>query len=330
VIVGGDPRKRGLVQSVSADAAAAGVKTGMVMQEAMARCPGARGLKTDMKYYREASRRLRGCVRAEVGALQADALGSAYLDSAHLDQTPEEVGGRILTRVQEDLGLPLRIGVATVKFLARLAAEEAGADGILRIPSGGELKFLQPLAVERLPGVGPKTARRLRDLGAETAGDLQQLDRCVLEAALGNHGLRILELARGREDTIVRGHSHPRSLSREHTFSEPQLDLGELWECLQRLSQALGEGLEEQNLAARRIAVKLRFDDQQVTTRSLTSQGHVVRGADIYPIALSLLERTAAGTRGVRLLGIRVEGLGPRPKDTQLELFPQPANGLGE
>ena len=94
--------------------------------------------------------------------------------------------------------------------------------------------------------------------------------------------------------------------------------------------QVFGEGLEEQNLAARRIAVKLRFDDQQVTTRSLTSQGHVVRGADIYPIALSLLERTAAGTRGVRLLGIRVEGLGPRPKDTQLELFPQPANGLGE
>ena len=323
VIVGGDPRKRGLVQSASADAQAAGVKTGMVMQEAIALCPEARGVKTDMKYYREVSRRLRGCLRAELGALQPDALGSAYLDTARFDETPEEIGGRILARVRVDLDLPLRIGVATVRFLARLAAAEAGEGGITRIPSGGELAFLQPMSVERLPGVGPKTAGRLRQLGAATVGDLQLLDRSALEAALGNHGLRILDLAHGREDAIVRGNSHPRSLSREHTFGEPQLDLGELWECLQRLSQLLGDGLQEQGLAARQVAVKVRFDDQQVTTRSHTSQSQVVGGADIYPTALALLERTAAGTRGVRSLGIRVAGLAPRPKDTQLELFPQ-------
>jgi DNA polymerase-4 len=321
VIVGGDPRKRGLVQSASPQARAAGVEPGMVMQEAIARCPAARGVKTDMQYYREVSRRLRGCLRSEVGALQPEALGSACLDTALFDETPEAVGERIRARVRADLDLPLRIGVATVKFLAHLAAAEAGDGGILRVPPGGERSFLEPLSVERLPGVGPKTAGRLRLLGAETIGDLQQLDRCVLEDALGNHGLRILELAHGREDAVVRGQSHPRSLSREHTFSEPQLDLGELWECLQRLSQLLGEGLQEQGLAASRIAVKVRFDDQQVTTRSRTSQSLIESGADIYPAALSLLERTAAGTRGVGLLGIRVAGLGPRPQDTQLELF---------
>jgi DNA polymerase-4 len=321
VIVGGDPRKRGLVQSASPDAQAAGVVSGMVMQEAIARCPTARGVKTDMQYYREVSRRLRGCLRSEVGALQPEALGSACLDVALFDETPEDVGRRIRTRVQDDLELPLRIGVATVKFLARLAAEQAGDGGLLRIPPGAERSFLEPLSVECLPGVGPKTAGRLRLLGAETIGHLQRLGRRELEDALGNHGLRILELAHGREDAVVRGQSHPRSLSREHTFSEPQLDLGELWECLQRLSQLLGEGLQEQGLCARRIAVKVRFEDQQVTTRSRTSQTPIENGAEIYPAALGLLERTAAGTRGVRLLGIRVAGLGPRPRDTQLELF---------
>lgn len=321
LIVGGDPRKRGLVQSASERARSASVRAGMPMQEALALCPDALPLKTDMPYYREVSGKLRGCLRTELGALEPDALESGYLDVSHLSGSPELLGRRAIERVREVLGLPLRVGIARVKFVARLAADAAGAGEVFQIPSSGELEFLAELPVEALPGVGPKTQRTLHQLGASTVGQLRVLRREALEAALGNHGLRILAHARGHEDAFVRGHGHPQSLSREHTFATSQLDLGELWECLGRLSTALGAALDEQGLAGSRVAVKVRFDDDQRTTRSQTSSTPIENSAAIYALAQRLLDRTAAGTRGVRSLGVAVSGLRPRGADTQLVLF---------
>ena len=321
VVVGGDPKKRGLVQSASPDACAAGVEPGMSMHDALLRCPTARTVKTDMKHYREISGRLRGCLRAEVDAVEPLQLESAFLDVALSSEDPEAIGDRLVMRVRETLGLPLHVGIAPAKFLARLAAEEAPRGGSFRIASGAEADFLAPLSVGRLPGVGPKTLDALSALGASTIGDLLRLDPDVVERELGNHGLRILEMASGRSDSVVRGHRHPRSLSRERTFHPSEQDLGEMWECLQQLSQLLGEALQEQGLCGRRIAVKVRFDDQQTTTRSMTLQARVVTPADIYPVTVNLLGRTDAGARGVRLLGVSVAGLGPRPDDRQLDLF---------
>lgn len=321
LVVGGDPRKRGLVQSASRDACAAGIAPGMTMQEALARCPDARPVKTDMKHYREVSGRLRGYLRAEVEAVEPVALESAFLDVSVCPEDPESIGARLVDRVREGLGLILHVGIAPAKFLARLAAEEAPPGGSFRIGSGEEAAFLAPLSVDRLPGVGPKTLATLLRLGAAIIGDLVQLDREVLERELGNHGLRILEQAMGQEDSTVRGHRHPHSLSREQTFRTPETDLGEMWQCLERLSQLLGDALAEQGLCGRRVGVKVRFDDHQTTTRSRTLQAAVVAVADIYPITLALLERTQAGVRGVRLLGVSVGGLAASPEDRQLELF---------
>lgn len=322
VIVGGDPRKRGRVQSASPDACAAGVEAGMTMQEALERCPRARPVKTDMKHYREVAGRLRGCLRVEVDALEEASLESAYLDASLSNEDPEVIGERLITRVRETLGLPLHLGIAHVKFLARLAAEEAPRGGCFRVAAGAEADFLAPLSVARLPGVGPKTLETLRRLGASTVGDLRRLDRREVERELGNHGLRILDLAQlGEADSVVRGHRHPRSLSREHSFRPAEQDRSELWDRLQDLSRLLGEALQEQGLCGRRVGVKVRFDDQQTTTRSRTVPAPVVAAADIYPLAVSLLDRTDAGIRAVRVLGVTVAGLGPRPEDRQLDLF---------
>lgn len=321
LIVGGDPRKRGLVQSASEEARRAGVSAGMPMQEALAVCGDALPLKTDMQHYRAVSTRLRACLRTELGALEPDALESVYLDVSQANVAPQELGVRAIERVREQLGLPLRVGIARVKFLARLAAEEAGEGEVFAIPADGELAFLADLPVERLPGVGPKTQRALLGLGASTAAELRALDRGLLEDALGNHGLRILAHAHGREDAVVRGRGHPRSLSREHTFGESQQDLGELWECLQRLANLLGRSLLEQGLAGARVAIKLRFADDQLTTRSHTSKTPIDSAAAIYELAQTLLDRTAAGTRGVRMLGVSVSGLRQGGADGQLDLF---------
>jgi DNA polymerase-4 len=321
VIVGGDPRKRGRVQSVSPEAAAAGVEAGMPMQEAIERCPEARAVKTDMQHYREVAGRLRGCFRAEVDAVETVSLESAYLDVSLSNEDASVVGERLITRVRETLGLPLRLGLAPVKFLARLAAEEAPRGGCFRVAAGAEADFLAPLSVARLPGVGPKTLEALAGLGATTVGDLRRLERGTVERGLGNRGLRILEMALGEAESVVRGHSHPHSLSREHTFRPSEHDWSELWDCLQELSRLLGEALQEQLLSARRVGVKVRFDDQQTTTRSKTLGSPVVAAADIYAVAVSLLDRTDAGGRAVRVLGVSVAGLGPRPEDRQLDLF---------
>ena len=173
----------------------------------------------------------------------------------------------------------------------------------------------------RLPGVGPKTEETLARMGATRVRDVLGLDRVALERELGNHGLRILELASGRGDSTVRGHRHPRSLSREQTFRHPELDRSEMWRCLEKLSQLAADALQEQALCARKVTLKVRFDDGQTTTRSTTVQTAVATTAEIYPLAVTLLDRTEATARGVRLLGVSVSGLGPRPDDRQLELF---------
>ena len=172
--------------------------------------------------------------------------------------------------------------------------------------------------------MGPKTLATLKALGAERVGDLTRLDPEVLEEALGNHGLRIRELALGREDSVVRGAAHPKSLSREHTYDEPQVDLPELWEQLQLLAQLLQEGLAGQGLAGRRVTVKVRYADHQTTTRSATLQRPIATAADVYEHAVRLLERTHAGARPVRLLGISLSDLGAAPEDRQLELVAGP------
>lgn len=321
VVVGGDPGKRGLVQSASREACEAGVEPGMTMQEALARCPDARHVKTDMKHYREASGKLRGCLRAEVEAVEPVSLEAAFLDASLAHEDPQSIGERLVARVESSLGLSLQVGVASVRFLARLAAEGAAAGEVQRVEAGKEAEFLAPLSVGRLPGVGPKTLETLERLGASTVGDLLRLDRRALEQELGNHGLRILELASGQGDSTVRGFRHPHSLSREQTFQHPEVDHGEMEACLQYLCGLLGEGLLEQGLTGRRVILKVRFDDQQTTTRSRTLAVPIATAADIYPVSVTLLERTEAGARGVRLLGVSVAGLGARPDDRQLELF---------
>jgi DNA polymerase-4 len=321
ILVGGDPRKRGRVLSASREARASGVEAGMTVQEALSRCPRAVALRTDMKHYREVSGKLLGCLRADVEVVEPVSLESAFLDASASRGDPASIGARIVERVRETLGLPLQVGIASLRFLAHLAAQEAPPGASLWVRPGDEVAFLAPLPVGRLPGVGPRTEETLARMGVATIGDLLRVDRARLERELGNHGLRILELASGHGDSTVRGRPHPRSLSREQTFRSPERDRSEMWSCLEKLSQLVADALQEQSLCGRRIALKVRFEDQQTTTRSRTLQAPVSTTAEIYPVTVTLLDRAEAAGRGVRLLGVSVSGLGPRPDDRQLELF---------
>jgi DNA polymerase-4 len=322
VVVGGDPRKRGLVQAASLGALAAGVEPGMEMLAALERCPQARSVRTHMRRYREASSQLRSCLRRVLPRLEPAGLGAAFLDPGTAEDAPVAVAGRLRETTEKELALPLRVGIAPVKFLARLAAEEVGGEGILEVAAEQVEAFLAPLPVARLPGVGPRTASTLAELGAHSIGDLARLERAALEAALGNHGLTILEASHGRGESRVRASSHPRSLSLESTLAEPERDLGLLAEQLAELARRLSESLQLDSLGARRIVVKVRYLDQETTTRSTTLRQPIAAAGEIDGVAQELLRRTQAGSRPVRLVGVSLSSLVRfEPDDAQLSLF---------
>jgi DNA polymerase-4 len=321
VIVGGDPRKRGQVQAASPDALAQGVEVGMPMLEALERCPAARAVKTNMKRYREVSGLLRACLLRSVEALEPMSLEAAFLDPGSAAD-PERVAARLQETVKQELGLLLRVGIAPVKFLAKLAAEQAALDGVHHIRPGEEAGFLAPLSLDRLPGVGPKTLSTLAECGASSVAQLLKLEPTELEGRLGNHGLRILEYARGEDAAPIRAARHPKTFSQEHTFEEPQLDRIALGERLQRLASGLEAGLAQQQLLARRIAIKVRYEDSETVTRRQTLARPVGLAAEMYRTADQLLDRTHAGSRPIRMLGMTLSGLSPASQaDRQLDLF---------
>jgi DNA polymerase-4 len=323
VLVGGDPRKRGLVQAASEDALAAGVEPEMPVLEALRLCPRAKAVRTDMALYREVSRRLLACLRRGFPRLEPFGLGAAYFDLSGAPDEPGVVAQRLRALVAEELALPLRVGIASGKFLARLAAEESGAEGVRSIPPGEERRFLRPLPARRLEGVGRKTAAALAEMGAETIGDVEALGRERLEAAFGAHGLRIFSLASAIDPSPVRAARHPQSLSREVTIGHDELDRAVLAEHLQDLAVHLEQELARQALSAGRVGLKVRYGDGATQGRSQALAAPVVRASEIQRAALRLLDRTQAGSRAVRGLGLQLGKLAPAAEaDRQLDLFP--------
>jgi nucleotidyltransferase/DNA polymerase involved in DNA repair len=320
VIVGGDPRKRGLVQAATPDALAMGVRPEMPMLEALALCPPARAVRTDMPRYREASRRLIACLRREVERLEPAGLGAVYAEASGLPD-PEAIARAWVTRVKQELGLSLRVGIARTKLLARLAAEEA-AEGVRRVAPAQETAFLSPIPVTRLEGVGQKTASTLAEHGARTIGEVVALGSERLEALFGTHGLRIHASATGAEDPPVRAASHSQSLSREATLSGEPFDREALVDQLQQLARQLESELRVQGLGARRVTLKIRYAEHGTTTRSQAVSAPLASAAEIHAVARHLLGRAQASVRPIRGLGIQLAKLVlQRESDRQIDLF---------
>jgi DNA polymerase-4 len=323
IVVGGDPRKGGSVAAATADALAAGVREGMAVLEALERCPAARALPTDMRRYREAAVRLFACLRRACPQIEEAGLGAAYTEGRE-GQDPLESARAWRDGVRLELGLPLQVGIAPVKFAARIAAQEAGPEGIRTVAPSGLESFLAPLPVLRLDGVGANTEAALAKHDVATVGDLVRLGGARVEEILGNRGLELLALAQGRDPSPVRATRHSKSLSLETTLAQEQVDSGVLSERVQELAEALERRLALEGLEARRISLKLRFADGQAVTRRTTLSAPVADGEALHRAGLVLLRRTQAGTRPVRLVGLALGELEVSARDDrQLELFPR-------
>lgn len=326
VLVGGDPNKRGKVVSASADLQERGIMNGMSVDEALDRAPDALWARTDMSHAREASGQLRAAVRREVGAIEVVGLSGFYLRAPDERNEALELAARLEERVRERTGLPLRIGFAPARFAAPLVAQDAGRQGARRIEEADFEAYLLAMPLERLPGVGPKTAARLAELGATDMPGLRRLGIDRLEVLLGNHGRSLWLLASGEDPKPLRVKEHPKTLSREESLGEGAgVPTGPtaLEGVLARLSEGLEQSLRREGLQAGRIALRLTTGSPERTeTRSCSLPEPVTEAVELLRAARTLLARLGGAGRKPRRLALVLGGLEiSGAEQAQLDLF---------
>lgn len=340
VIVGGTGG-RGVVATASYEARRYGVGSAMSTREARARCPHAAFLGGRFHAYRETSARVMAVLRELSPLVEPLSLDEAFVDLAAADLPDLDVA--TVTRVGEELrrritevsgGLTATVGVASSKFLAKVASELDKPDGMTVVPPGTELELLRPMNVAVIPGVGPATAERLRRAGIHTIADLEQVSEDELVRLLGNaqgHGL--FQLARARDDRPVVAERETKSVSVEGTYDSDLTDRRLMEGLLTRQARDVGARLRKSGYSGRTVTIKVRMYDFTTLSRSTTLSSPTDDGGTIGRVARSLLSDLDT-TGGVRLLGVGVSGLadwvqedlfGEAPSEDEVEVvLPEP------
>jgi len=321
VIVGGSG-SRGVVASCSYEARAFGIHSAMPSVQAKRLCPHAIFLHGRHDLYGAYSARIHEIFRAFTPLVESISLDEAFLDVAgaiRLFGTAPRIAAAIRERVASDLGLNCAVGVATTKFIAKLAsraakprATEAGplpGAGVLVIEPGTELAFLHPLPVEELWGVGPATSRRLERFGVTTVGDLAAIPLASLTTTLGAAaGRHLHDLAWGRDERAVEPDRRAKSIGHEETYARDVTDHDDVRREVVRLADSAARRVRAARLAGRTVTLKVRFGDFSTITRSHTFAVPTDTGHDVATAAIGLLDHIGA-PRGIRLLGVTVSNL---------------------
>ena len=315
VIVGADPRGRGVVSAASYEARVYGVRSAMPISRAHRLCPHGVYLPVDMAKYARVSREIMAVLGDFSPLVEPVSVDEAFVDltgTQTLWGPPDMAVRRIKSRIREETGLTASAGLAANKFVAKVASDLEKPDGLVVVPAGGEAAFLAPLPIERLWGVGKTTARELADLGVTTIGRLQQLPARVLTARLGPHGPDLQALAFGRDDRPVEPFSPPKSMGAEETFERDCRDLARLEETLRGQAERVARELRAEGLAACRVTLKLRWADFRTLTRSHTADP-TQDGLEIYRRAAALLRRERL-IQPVRLIGVSASTFRPEAR----------------
>jgi DNA polymerase-4 len=340
LIVGGTGR-RGVVASCSYEAREYGIRSAMPSAVARRLCPDAVFVPGRYDRYAEVSGQMHEVLHRWTPLVEGISLDEAFLDvtgSVRLFGSPSHIGWSIRAQIIEELKLSCSVGVAPVKFIAKLASEAAKpkvgdrggpapgtGSGVVVVEPGQELAFLHPHPIEALWGVGPATAKRLRSLGVATIGDLARIPVATLESGLGRaHGNHLAALARGFDDRRVEPDREVKSVSHEETYPEDRRDAGGLHVEVVRMADSVASRLRHAGLTGRTVTIKVRYGDFTTLTRSATVAAGLDGGAEIAEVASALLDQVDLDP-GVRLLGVGVSNLrGPTVEAEQLSMELEP------
>ena len=310
VIVGG-----GVVLAASYEAKAYGVRTAMGGSRARRLCPHAIVVAPRMAAYADASRALYALFEDTTPAVEGLSIDEAFLDVRGMERiagTPWEIAVRLRLTARERVGLPLTVGIACTKHLAKIAGAVAKPDGLLLVAPGDELAFLHPLPIERIWGIGPATAARLHRIGVTTAGELARVPEGDLETVLGTAAARHLHaLAHNHDPRPVRRRPRRRSIGSQHAFGLRRATPAEIETDLFAIVDRVTRRLRAARRVGRTVVLRLRFGDYSRATRSHTLRHPTAQTRIVLDAARSLLAaaQPLIERRGLTLIGVTISNL---------------------
>jgi DNA polymerase-4 len=316
VAVGGKPESRGVVAAASYEARTFGVRSAIPMARAVRLCPELVIVRPNFEKYARVSKQVFGIFREVTPLVEPLSLDEAYLDvteNAWGLSLGVEVARRLKTRIHDETGLTASAGVAPNKFLAKIASAWKKPDGLTVIAPERIERFLQKLPVDALWGVGPVTAKKLRDAGIERLVDVRTVEAATLQTLVGSWAESLRRLSFGEDPRSVNPNQERKSIGCEETYAR---DLGDI-ETIRREVGALARHaaviLERKRLFAKTVTLKLRYADFTTITRSESRTPETRSTEEISTRAVALLEKTEAPARAVRLLGVSLHGLCDKP-----------------
>jgi len=329
VVVGGPGTARGVVAAASYEARKFGIHSAMPMARAERLCSALVRLPANFEKYRDVSRQVMAILGEFSPSIEPLSLDEAFLDltGSELVLGPSFIVGRaIKERIRAETRLAASVGIAPVKFVAKIASDFKKPDGLVVVEPSELIAFLRPLPISRLWGVGPKTEERLSLLGIHTVADLADIDPARLERQLGEHGRHLYALAHGRDERHVVPNWDAKSYSHEQTFAKDVDDQDALEAVLLDQAIRVARRLRHDGVTGRVVQLKLRFSDFHTITRQETLRQPTLDADEIYRSgrALLALARESDGEgRPIRLVGVGVHAIRPADEE-ELDLFLPP------
>src|SRR5713226_3457415 len=331
VVVGGQRNERGVVSAASYEARKFGVHSALPLRTAAKLCPHAIFVDGHPERYRECSEKVYKVLQAFSPQVEMASIDEAYLDmtgTARLHGPPLKSAHKLHQKMKEDTQLNCSIGIGSSRLIAKVSSAQAKPNGVLWIVPGEEAKFLAPLDVRAIPGVGKVMESHLHELGIKKVGDLARLEESELEQRFGKWGLALAGKARGEDaggwfDTEVGADTEAKSISHEHTYNEDTADTSQLEATLMRLSEMVGRRLREAKFYARTVQLKLRYKDFTTITRAHTLPAPTQLDNEIFEHIRTLFRKNWKRDAQVRLLGVHASSFSSSQPD-QLDLLEGP------
>lgn len=325
LLIGGDPKGRGVVATASYEARTFGCHSAMPMATAVRLCPQAIIIRPRGRRYGEVSEQVFAIFERFTPLIEPLSIDEAFLDITGTERLlgpPRQAAANLKQAIQEEVGLTASVGLAPNKFLAKLASDMDKPDGLTVVPKDGVQAFLDPLPIRKLWGVGPSTAAVIGRLGVQTVGQLRAIDPAELTRQLGSTGEHLARLARGLDDRSVTPNSQAKSIGQEVTFPRDIADPDELRSVLLGQVEQVARRCRRHGLAARTVTIKVRYGDFKTITRSHTLAEATDLTDALWTGVRNLFDEWAARSfKPVRLIGATATGLVARDKVSE-SLFP--------
>jgi DNA polymerase IV len=326
VVVGGQRHERGVVSAASYAARKFGVHSAMPLRTAAKLCPQAIFVDGHPERYRECSEKVHRVLCAFSPQVEMASIDEAYLDmtgTARLHGPPLKAAHALHQRMKAETLLNCSVGIGSSRLIAKVSSGQAKPNGVLWIVPGEEAKFLAPLDVREIPGVGKVMESHLHALGIKKVADLAKLEEGELEHRFGKWGMALAGKARGEDaggwfDTEVGEDTAAKSISHEHTYNEDTADVAQLEATLMRLSEMVGRRLREANLHTRTVQLKLRYKDFTTITRAHTLPAPTQLDTEIFDHIRTLFRKNWKKGAQVRLLGVQTSSFEPQADQMNL------------